>query len=68
MGGGQSIVKRSLIDELLLHWKCIDGMAQALCQEIWAEVTAFGDMYQTEPQPASFDDIKLSYLCQQLAD
>ena len=65
------MVTRSLVGELLQHWKSIDGMAgsskaRALCQEIWPEVTAFDDASQTWPQPGSVDDIKLSHLSQQL--
>ena len=65
------MVTRSPVGELLQPWKSIDGMAgsskaRALCQEMWPEVTAFGDVYQTWPWSGSVDDIRLSYLSQQL--
>ena len=67
------MVTRSPVGELLQPWKSIDGMAgsskaRALCQEIWPEVTAFGDAYQMWPRLGSVDDIRLSYLSQQLKD
>lgn len=50
------MVTRSPVGEWLQPWKSIDGIvgsskAQALCQEIWPEVTAFGDAYHRGHSP-----------------
>ena len=67
------MVTRSPVGELLQPCKSIDGMARSskarvLCQEIWPEVAAFDDASQTWPWSGSVDDIRLSYLSQQLKD
>ena len=67
------MVMRSPEGELLQPWKSTDGMAgsskaRAPYQEMWPEVTAFDDAYETWPQSGSVDDIRLSYLSQQLKD
>ena len=59
------MVTRSPVGELLQLCKSIDGMArsseaQALCQEMWPEVTAFGDVYQNWPWSGPVDVVPIT--------